>query len=202
MKLRHWFILLLFFILAAGCGRSSVETNTPAIAPTRTLKQPGVNTTPVPDAGAAARAFLDSWKANDYASMYAWITSLSKDAMSQENFEKHYRGIATEMALSGIDYEILSALVVNPNSAQVGYKVTFHSTLVGDIQKETRMNLDLEQGQWRIKWDDSLVMPELAGDNYLGMERYTPARANIYDRNGHALVLRPTQPHWLVGPSI
>jgi penicillin-binding protein 2 len=188
MKLRHWFILLLFFILAAGCGSPSIETSAPAIEQTPTLKLPGVNTTPVPDASAAARIFLDAWKANDYASMYALLTTLSKDAMSQENFEKHYRGIETEMALSGIDYEILSALVVNPTSAQVGYKLTFHSTLVDDIQKETRMDLDLEQGQWRIKWDDSLVMTELAGDNYLGMERYTPARANIYDRNGHALV--------------
>lgn len=188
MKLRHWLVILLVFFLAAGCGRPSTVNSSPSIEPTRTLAQPGVNTTPVPDASATARAFLDAWKVDDYASMYALITSLGKDAMSQEDFGKHYRGIVTEMALSGIDYEILSSLVVSPSSAQVGYKLTFHSTLVGDIQKETRMDLDLEQGQWRVKWDDSLVMPELAGDNYLGMERYIPARANIYDRNAHALV--------------
>ena len=50
------------------------------------------------------------------------------------------------------------------------------------------MNLSLESGQWRVQWDDTLVMPELAGGNYLGMERFIPARANIYDRNGEALV--------------
>jgi len=188
MKLRHLVILLLFLAVMAGCSTSSNTTRTPSQVPTQTLSQPGVNTTPVPDASAAARKFLDAWKADDYASMYSLITSLSQDAMGQQDFEKHYRGIATEMALSGIDYEILSSLVDNPTTAQVGYRVIFHSSLVGDIQRETRMDLNLEQGQWRVKWDDSLVMPELAGDNYLGMERYIPARANIYDRNGHALV--------------
>jgi penicillin-binding protein 2 len=147
-----------------------------------------VSTTRVPDARAIARAYLDAWKAEDYDAMYALLTGLSQDAISREKFEKHYRGVATEMALSGVDYEIISSLVQNPTSAQVGYRVTFHSTLVGDLQRETVMNLSLEQGQWRVKWDDTLVMPELAGGNYLGMERYIPARANIYDRNGHALV--------------
>ena len=53
------------------------------------------------------------------------------------------------------------------------------------------MNLSLENGaQWRVQWDDTLVLPQLKGSNYLSMERQgiCPARANIYDRNGHALV--------------
>ncbi len=187
MKLRHWFILLLV-ALVVGCSNTPTTTPTPSQDPTRTLKGPEVGTTPVPDAGSAARAFLDAWKADDYTSMYKSLTSLSQDAISQEDFSKHFRGVATEMALSSLDYEIVSSLVNDPSSAQVGYKLVFHSTLVGDVQKETRMDLSLEQGQWRIKWDDTLVMPELAGGNYMGMERFTPARANIYDRNGHALV--------------
>ncbi len=174
--------------LLASCSTSPSVTTTPSLVPTRTLAQPGVGTTPVPDPGSVASAFLDAWKADDYETMYALITPLSQDAMSQESFVKHYAGIAAEMALSGIDYEVLSSLVEDPSSAQVGYRVIFHSSLVGDIQRETLMNLSLDQGEWRVKWDDSLVMPELAGDNFMGMERYIPARANIYDRNGHALV--------------
>jgi penicillin-binding protein 2 len=70
----------------------------------------------------------------------------------------------------------------------VSYRVILHSILVGDIQADTLMNLSTENGQWRVQWDDTLVLPQLAGGNYLGMERYIPARANIYDRDGHALV--------------
>lgn len=186
MRLRYWLVLLIL-ILAVACTRST-STLIPTLGPTPRQGQVSVRTTHVPDPKDAARAFLDAWKADDYLTMYSFLTAVSKDAISQADFEKHFHGIATEMALSGLDYDILSSLVLNPESAQVGYRLTFHSTLVGDIVKDTMMNLGIEQGQWRIKWDDTLVMPELAGGNYLGMERYIPARANIYDRSGHALV--------------
>jgi penicillin-binding protein 2 len=120
--------------------------------------------------------------------MYSLLTRVSRDALSQEDLSKHYRGVGTEAALSGVDYEILSSLIISPDNAQVGYRVILHSVLVGDIQADTLMNLSMEGGQWRVQWDDTLVLPQLAGGNYIGMERYVPARANIYDRNGHALV--------------
>lgn len=186
MKARFWQILILVSFLT-GCTQAR-SSSTPTTVPSPTLGSVSVGITPAPDANTAAIAFLDAWKADDYATMYSMLTSVSKDAVSQEDFEKHFRGIASEMALSGIDYDILSSLVANPESAQVGYRLNFHSTLVGDLVKDTAMNLSLESGQWRVQWDDTLVMPELAGGNYMGMERFIPARANIYDRNGAALV--------------
>jgi len=186
MKARFWQILILLSFLT-GCTQAR-SSSTPTIVPSPTLGSVSVGVTPAPDANTAAIAFLDAWKADDYATMYSMLTSVSKDAVSQEDFEKHFRGIASEMALNGIDYDILSSLVANPESAQVGYRLNFHSSLVGDLAKDTAMNLSLESGQWRVQWDDTLVMPELAGGNYMGMERFIPARANIYDRDGAALV--------------
>ncbi len=186
MKARLLKILILLSFLT-GCTQAR-SSSTPTIAPSPTLGAVSVGITPVPDANLAARKFLDAWKTDDYTSMYAMLTSVSRDAISQEDFEKHFSGIASEMALSGIEYEILSSLVASPESAQVGYRVHFQSALVDDLVKDTKMNLSLESGQWRVQWDDTLVMPELAGGNYLGMERFIPARANIYDRNGEALV--------------
>lgn len=190
MKLRLWFLLLFLTLFIAGCRPAAQNTPTagPALTPTPTLGEVNVSTTSVPDARAAANAYLENWKTDNYPAMYAQLTSISQDALSSEDFEKDYRSIASEMALSSIDYEILSSIVLSPQSAQVSYRVVFHSSLVGDIQRDTLMNMSLEQGQWRVQWDDTLVMPELAGGNYLGMERYVPARANIYDRDGHALV--------------
>ena len=134
-------------------------------------------------------SYLEAWKSENYKGMHALLTSLSQDALSEEEFVDHYNGIANEAALQGVDYEILSVLV-NPDSAQIKYRVVLHSVLVGDIERETLMNLRLEANDWRIEWDDSLVIPELKGGNYLVMNRsgYIPARANIYDRNGLALV--------------
>lgn len=156
--------------------------------PSPTLVDPGIRRTSVPDVQQAARKYLDAWVAEEYDVMYAMLTSISQDALPQEDFEQFYRSIATEAALDQVDYEIKSALVINPNSAQVSYRVILTSSLVGPLQRETLMNLTLESGAWRVQWDDVLVLPELAGGNYLGMERYIPSRANIYDRNEHALV--------------
>jgi penicillin-binding protein 2 len=187
MKLNHLAFILVFTLLAASCGRPSAADLTPTPEATPTLGPPGIITTRAPDVKAAARTYLDAWKAEDYAEMYSLLTSVSQDAISEEDFINHYRGVAVEAALDGMDYEILSSLT-DPNQAQVQYQVTLNSVLVGDIQRDTLMNLSLEDGQWRVQWDDTLVLPELTGGNYMAMERYVPARANIYDREGHALV--------------
>jgi penicillin-binding protein 2 len=146
-----------------------------------------VQTTTVPDVLAAAQAYLDAWEQEQYASMYGMLTAIGQDAVTQEEFEKFYRDVAAEAALSSWDTEILSSLT-NPKSAQVGYRVILHSVLVGDLQRDTQMNLSLENGAWYVQWDEALFMPELHNGNYLRMEYRSPARANIYDLSGSALV--------------
>ncbi len=48
--------------------------------------------------------------------------------------------------------------------------------------------LVLENGGWKIQWDDSLILPELAGGKHLVATHVPPARGDIYDRNGNAIV--------------
>jgi NTF2-like N-terminal transpeptidase domain len=188
MKIRIFALLFLAFILV-GCSQSTTPppTSTSTEPPTPTLAEPQVETTSVPDAQVTARAYLEHWKLEEYQNMYTLLTGVSQDAISEEDFAARYRGVANEAALSGWDYEILSSLV-NPHSAQVGYKVTLHSVLVGDIVRETMMNLNLENGEWRIQWDDSLILPELLGGNNLLMDYQIPSRGNIYASDGRAMV--------------
>jgi penicillin-binding protein 2 len=187
-----WFVLM-FLLLSVGCTGLPLST---AVQVT-----PFSTATALPAAGDSsdvtkvARAYLDAWKAEQYSAMYPLLTAVSRSALSQDEFVEHYHGVAIEAALGGVDYEILSVLV-NAETAQVRYRVTLKSTLVGDITRETVMNLRREklegsaQDGWRVQWDDTLVLPELAGGNYLVMDRgdYVPSRANIYDRQGKALV--------------
>ncbi len=190
MKAKILFIVLMIVVLV-GCTREtesiSTSTPTPTQAPTPTLAQPQMDVTSVPDVKYVARNYLDTWIREDYPAMYAMLTAISHDALTAEEFETVYRSVAAEAALSGWEYEILSALT-NPRSAQVAYRVTLHSALVGDIERETTMNLSLEQAEWKVQWDEALILPELRGGNYLKMEYRVPARANIYDRAGRALV--------------
>ena len=188
MKIRLLFFVLLAFILI-GCSPSTpiVQTPTVIISPTPTLPGPQVETTSVPDPRVAAEAYLNHWKAEEYPAMYAMLTAVSQDAINETDFTARYQGVANEAALSSWDYEILSSLK-NPESGQVGYNVILHSVLVGDINRDTVMNLVLENGQWRIQWDDSLILPELRGGNNLMMDYRIPSRGNIYSSDGRALV--------------
>jgi penicillin-binding protein 2 len=187
--LNFLFLGIIVFLLAgcAGLGGTSTPAVTTTPSPSPTLPGPGIRTTPAPDPEAATRQFLDAWKQDDYETMYAMLTPLSQDAIDLDTFTQRYRNVASQAALQDISYEILSALT-NPHSAQVAYRVTLDSILVGPVTRDAVMNLSQDNGTWRVQWDEGLILPELAGGNTLYMERYVPARANIYDRNGNALV--------------
>ncbi len=186
MNIRRWLITLLLLVVVA-CTQTPDTPGTATVEPTSTLRLVTPQVTSAPNVQAAARAFLEAWKAEDYAAMYSMLTSPSQDAISLEEFTRHYESIAIEATLSGLDYEVLQSLT-EPDFGQVSYRVILHSTLVGDIIGETSMNLSMEHGEWRVQWADTLVLPQLEGGNYLKMDLEIPARANIYDRNGHALV--------------
>ncbi len=179
-------LCLLLLALLTACTPLVMATP-PALLPSSTPVPPEASD--AAQVKAAAQAYLDAWAVEDYSAMYQMLTALSQDAMRETEFIDHYQGIAVEAALSQVRYELLSVLV-NLQKAQVRYRVTLTSQLVGDITRETVMNLRREKERWRVEWDDTLVLPELQGGNYLMMDRsgYVPSRANIYDRNGHALV--------------
>lgn len=183
-------ILSLTLVLAlslAACDLAATPLPSPTLLPSATPGEVTVLTTSAPDAKTAARRYLDAWLAEDYPAMYAMLTSISQDALTEEDFTLFYRNVAAEAALKDWQVEILTALT-NPRTAQIGYRVSLNSVLVGTITRETQMNLSLEDGAWRVQWDEALILPELKGGNRLSMEYRSPARANIYDRNGIALV--------------
>jgi cell division protein FtsI/penicillin-binding protein 2 len=195
------FTIVLFALFAVSC-KDQAPTLTPTVTPTPppptpTLGDVSVEVTPAPDPSLAAVAYLDAWKREDYPAMYNLLTRLSRDAITQEDFTKRYSEAITEAAASSVDTNILAAYVKSPYSAEVSYQVTLHSVLVGDIQRKTVMNLSQEDGLWRVQWDSTLILPELAGENRLLMEVNTPSRGNIYDRNGSAMVAQSDA--WALG---
>jgi cell division protein FtsI/penicillin-binding protein 2 len=185
MKFRYWVLLLVFLISAC---QPSLDTPTPEVTdtPTSSLPDPHVSTTHTPNTQLTAGEFLSAWQAEDYEAMYTLLTRLSKDAISSEDFTKRYDDFAVDLTLQNIDYETLSSLT-NPTTAQVAYRVTYHTAMIGDLQRDMVMNLALENNNWRVQWDDSMIMPELEGGNSLAIDYQIPSRGNIYDRNGEAL---------------
>ncbi|HET7011470.1 MAG TPA: penicillin-binding transpeptidase domain-containing protein [Anaerolineales bacterium] len=174
-------LLPLAALTLAGCGLFRSGPRDPSQLPT-----PAITSIPAPDPEVAAAAFLDLWKEQDYEGMYALLSPLSQDAISEADFVTRYRDVWRAAALSSLDYEIVSSLI-NPQAAQVRYRETFHSAVFGDIVRETYVDLTRADAGWAVAWSDMAIMPELAGGNLLVPEYVTPTRANIYDRNGLGL---------------
>ena len=187
MKRISWLLLLVFL---AGCVNTT-ESPAVTVAPTQgvTLPPPGLTITSTPSVDDTFNQFVEFWKAEDYLNMYALLTPLTQDAISQEKFSQAYTDAANSMTLSSLDVQTLSVLT-NPASAQVTYRVTFKTALVGEISRDTTMNLSLVENHWRIQWEEGLIMPDLRGGNQLVLDVKAPSRGYIYDREGDPLVVQ------------
>ena len=190
--LRRAVFVLLIALTACSTASPSPTATPTATSPTATVELPTaeVKTTRAPDPQLAARAWLDAWAKDDTAKMYSLLTRVSRDALTQDKFKARYSDVAVNLTLQSLEGEILQALVLSPRSAQVAFRVNFKTAMVGDLKRETTMNLTLEDGAWKVQWDDALIMPELKGGNRLAMEIKTPARGDITDRSGSAIAAK------------
>jgi cell division protein FtsI/penicillin-binding protein 2 len=191
MKSMRRLPLILLMLLLAACSKTSAN-GTPqsgfSLFPTSTpLPTAAVGITHAPDAQAAMQNFLEGLKNNDFAAMYALLSKASREALTQDDFSKKYNDALDTMGAAKLDYEVLSQLL-HPDKAEVGFRIIYHTALVGDIQRDMSAHFILEQGQWRLQWDDGLILPELAGGNVLKMDYQIPARGDIYDEAGLPIV--------------
>ncbi len=131
--------------------------------------------------------FLEALKKYDYASMYAMTSQATQEAIGKDAFVAKYKDAMDTLGAEKIDYQLLSE-TLNPNAAQVGFRIIYHTALVGDIQRDMNAQFSLEQGNWRLAWNDGLILPELAGGNSLKMDYQIPSRGDIYDNSGNPIV--------------
>lgn len=196
--MRRLNMLVVMGVLLSACSLGGTPEPPEA---TQTLPGPTVRTMEAPDPEATARVFLDAWQAEDYETMYAMLSPLTQDAIGREDFTARYEDITTQAAITGMEYQIVSSLL-NPESAQVRYRVTLTSAAVGQIVRETFMDLSREGDEWRVAWSEATILPELAGGNGLQLNLETPVRGNIYDHSGLAFAVQMPEPQivalWLV----
>jgi len=184
MKLLHWFNIVIILTFLSACASGVIDI--PGIPTDTPLPQPPVTIIPAPSVDAALTKYLDAFKADDYNTMYALLAKVSQDAITLEDFAKRNRDALNEMSAGSFDFEVLSSLV-NVYASEVSYRITYHTALVGDIQRDLVARFALENNEWKLQWEDGLILPELAGGNVLRMDYSVPSRGNIYDRDGDAL---------------
>jgi penicillin-binding protein 2 len=185
MKMPGWIILFLVAAGLAACNGGGILS--PGATKTSSLPTAQVTIVPAPDANTALRTFLDAQVTGNYPTMYAMLSQASQAAISQADFASRYTADLDSMSAGSTSYNILSSLT-NPQSAQAAFHVVYHTALFGDIARDINVNLVLENGGWKLQWEDGLILPELAGGKKLAATHVPPARGDIYDRNGNAIV--------------
>lgn len=187
MKLR-WIHLVLIVLFISACTSGGGGNPITGIFSTPTpLPTASVAITPAPDAQAAVTTFWEAVQADDYETMYNMLTQSSQAGITFEDFSKRWRDSLNMMSASSVEFSVMSSQL-SPYDAEVGYSVTYKTALAGDIQRDHVMRLTKEDGGWKVQWDEALILPDLAGGNQLVMEYSTPARGDIYDRDGQPIV--------------
>ena len=173
-------LILSLAILLVSCGQQPFERPQGALT-----NSPGD-----PAAAAAAQTvveeFLEAWEAEDYPGMYGFLSALSRDALSLDEFTASYSNVAITLTLQTVKTQVLSALA-EPNHAEVAYRVDYETRLVGTLTRENVTTLTREMDGWRIQWEIGMVLPELRGGNRLEFIHQLPSRGRIFDRKGAPL---------------
>ncbi len=184
MKFLRWFNIIVVLTFLSACSSGGLPV--PGVPTETSLPPPIVTIIPGGNPDATLTKYLDAFKADDYNTMYSLLSKVSQDAVTLEDFAKRNRDALNEMSAGSFDYEVLSVLP-NAYSSEVSYRVTYHTALVEDIQRDMVARFALEYNEWKLQWEDALILPELSGGNVLKMDYQVPSRGNIYDHNGDVL---------------
>ncbi len=187
MKSLRFFNFIFIALLIVGCASAGQGGGMSIFATDTPLPTPQVRVTPAPDAKAAVSAFFDALKNDDYEVMYAMLSTASKGTLTLEDFSKRWNDALNTMSASSFDV-VVGNSTISPFNAEVSYTINYKTALAGEITREIVMRLVNEDNNWKVQWDDGLILPELAGGNLLAMEYSTPARGDIYDQNGLPIV--------------
>ncbi len=190
MKVLRWINIILVLAFLSSCSSGGIGGNGGfgnLFATPTPLPPPLVGITPAPDAQAAVTKYLEAMQKDDYAGMYDMLSTLSRSGITLEDFSSRYKNALNTMSAASFEFAILSNLL-SPANAEVAYRITYHTSLVGDIQRDIVMRLANEAGTWKVQWDAGLILPELSGGNQLVMEYSVPSRGDIYDKDGLPIV--------------
>ena len=138
------------------------------------------------DPQAAADTYVQAWNAADYQTMYRIISSRAQAAISLEAFQQRYQNIIDQ---SGITAMQISVLGPEPGTTQFRIKVSYTSSLVGNIDQENVIPLTKNGPYWSVEWTPSLIFRELDGNGLVHFFPDNPIRGRILDRKGRPLAV-------------
>lgn len=169
--------------LAGSPVAEAAETETPTPEPTLTP----VPTATSVDVGAPTRIaenWVSLWESGDYAGMYELTSDATKKTVSKQDFVARYTDIQQEAGLTKIEAEVSESAGLD---GSVPIKVTFTSSLVGEIKEDNAVHLVREGDAWKVAWTPSAIFRDLGTTGCVDFVGESTDRGRILDRNGRVL---------------
>src|SRR5439155_23604284 len=134
----------------------------------------------------------------DYQAMWALVSDEAQQRVGAVGFVDRLPRIADEMTLKSLDartgaasHPALANGSPDPRRATVTLDVTFHTQRVGDVARQTALNLvlvgDKDKAAWKIDWTPEAILPHLSAGRLVRMTRLPTSRGRIVARDGTEL---------------
>lgn len=144
--------------------------------------------------------YIKAWSSQSYENMYELLSKESKEYIDKNTFIKRYSNIYSAIGANNIKIDINKG--DKSNSSDMPISVSMN-TIAGDL-KFDNFNIDLakEDGTYKVKWKESLILPNMIKDDKVRVVNNFAERGSILDRNGNKLATNGTVNSIEIHPSV
>ena len=132
-------------------------------------------------------SFTEKWVAANYASMYEMLTNESKEYISEDDFISRYTNIFSAINANNLTFEVDGEKIKEDGIITIPFKLNMN-VITGDLTlTDYKLTLVKEDKDYKVKWDESLIFPNMIKDDKVRVSTTQAKRGNIFDRNGNVL---------------
>lgn len=132
-------------------------------------------------------SYTQKWIQNDYSGMYQMLSNDSKTNISEEDFITRYSNIFSAINANNLLLEATSDKEKVDDMITIPFKLTFNTT-AGDITlTDYKLVLIKEDKEFKVKWDESLIFPQMIKDDKVRVDTITSKRGSILDKDNNPL---------------
>lgn len=128
-------------------------------------------------------AYMECISEKKYKDMYGMLTEGSAESISEKNFVERNSTIYEGIKMQNM---VVRVTAYDKESLTVTYSTSF-DTAAGKMSFENNAVFLKEKNGFRLKWDDSMIFPELDMSDKVRVTTIQAERGEILDRNGTVL---------------
>lgn len=132
-------------------------------------------------------SYVEKWASNDYTGMYQYLSSDSKSYISEDIFIERYKNIYDAIEAEKLVVKLGENMEENEGTITIPFEISME-TVAGNITANSLVaTLVKEEKEFKLKWDESFILPNMMKDDKVRVEDYIAQRGRILDRDGNAL---------------